>query len=51
MNTAIQILLGALVLILLVWGCLKAIGVWRAEKDHLRRLRDDRKAKEADFPD
>jgi hypothetical protein len=51
MDKAVQILLGAMILVLLVRACVLAMRAWRDEKEHLRHLRDDRKAKEADFPD
>jgi len=51
MDKAVQMLFVAMILVLLVWVCLRAMRVWRAEKEHLRHLKDDRKAKEAEFPD
>ena len=51
LSTITQILLGAIVLVLLVRVCRGAIRVWRAEKIHTRHLKDDRKAKEENYPD
>ncbi len=51
MDTAIQISLGVIILICLLWAGARLIRFLGEEKEHLRHLKDDREAKEADYPD